>query len=67
MIEFIEHRKPGPKAGSEFSAVAVKSGELFWSTGALEYWSVGKSESLNFNSNGFFITPLLHHSITPLV
>jgi hypothetical protein len=36
--------------------------------GVLEYWSVGKSESPNFNLNESFhysITPLLHHAITP--
>ena len=36
-------------AKSEFSGFAGKDGELFWSTGVLEHWSVGKSEGLNFN------------------
>ena len=52
-------------ARSEFNGFAGTSGDLFWSTGVLEYWSVGKSEGQNFNLNWFFhysITPPLHHS-----
>ncbi len=52
-------------ARSEVSGFASKDGELFWSIGALEYWSVGKSEGQNFNLNCFFhysTTPPLHHS-----
>jgi hypothetical protein len=30
--------------GSEFNDYAGTSGDLFWSTGALEYWSVGKTK-----------------------
>jgi hypothetical protein len=31
----------------------------------LEYWSVGKNESPNLACIVFFITPSLHHAITP--
>ena len=43
-------------------ALSVKIASRF---GVLEYWSVGKSESPNFNLNESFhysTTPLLHHS-----
>jgi hypothetical protein len=52
-------------ARSEFNGFAGKDFELLWSTVVLEYWSVGKSKSPNFNLNWFFhysITPPLHHS-----
>ena len=52
-------------ARSEISGFVGKDGELFWSTGVLEYWSVGKSEGQNFDLNWFFhysITPPLHYS-----
>ncbi len=48
------------KARSEFNDFEYKDCELFWSTGVLEYWSVGKSESPNFTLNWSF-----HYSITP--
>jgi hypothetical protein len=31
------------RARSELNGFAGKDSELFWSTGILEYWSVGKS------------------------
>jgi len=31
------------RGGSEFNGYAGKESELFWSTGVVEYWSVGKS------------------------
>jgi hypothetical protein len=43
-----------------FNGFAGKDCELFWSTGLLQYWSVGKGESPNFNLNESF-----HYSITP--
>jgi hypothetical protein len=52
-------------ARSVFNGFAGKDCELIWSTGVLQYWSVGKSESPNFNLNESFhysITPPLHHS-----
>ena len=49
--------------GSALNGFAGKDCELFWSTGVLEYWSVGKSESPHFNLNWFF--SLLHYSTTP--
>ena len=33
------HRKPGPKGKGQSSMTASTGGELFWSTGVLEYWS----------------------------
>ena len=51
--------------GSDFNGFASTGGELFWSAGVLEYWSVGKNESPNLTYFGPFITPLLHRSITP--
>ena len=48
------------RARVEFNGFAGKDCELFWSTGILEYWSLGKSKSPNFNLNWFF-----HYSITP--
>jgi hypothetical protein len=48
------------RARSEFDDFAGKDCEVFWGTGVLEYWSVGKSESPNFRLNGSF-----HYSITP--
>ena len=53
------------RARSVLNGFAGKDCELFWSTGAMEYWSVGKSERPNFNLNEFFhysITPQLHYS-----
>jgi len=53
------------RATSYFSDFAGKDGELFWSTGVLEHWSVGKSQNPNFNLNQPFhysITPALHYS-----
>jgi hypothetical protein len=52
-------------AGVALNGLAGKDCELSWSTGVLEYWSVGKSESPNLIGIASFITPLLHHSITP--
>jgi hypothetical protein len=46
--------------GSDFHGFAGKDFELLWSIGVLEYWSVGKSESPNFNLNESF-----HYSIIP--
>jgi hypothetical protein len=43
-----------------FNGFAEKDCQLLCSTGLLEYWSVGKSESLNFTLNWSF-----HYSITP--
>jgi hypothetical protein len=40
-------------------------GKVPISFGVLEYWSADKNESLHLPSIGLFITPLLHHSITP--
>ena len=54
-----------PRAKSALYDSAGKDCELFWSTGVLEYWSVGKSKSYNSNLKGSFhysITPQLHHS-----
>ena len=48
--------------GSELNGFVGTSGELFWSTGVLEYWSVGKNESPILTCIGLFITALLHHS-----
>ena len=67
---FIQHRKPGhegqsqipPCGGRSSMTFPVKIASCF---GVLEYWSVGKSESPNFNLNESFhysITPPLHHS-----
>jgi hypothetical protein len=39
----------------------VKIASCSWSTGVLEYWSVGKSQSPNFKVNESF-----HYSITPV-
>ena len=40
--------------------LTVKQVQRFWSTGVLE-----KPNSTHLILNGFYITPLLHHSITP--
>jgi hypothetical protein len=48
------------RARSVLNGFAAKDCELFLSTGAMEYWSVGKSERPNSNLNEFF-----HYSITP--
>jgi hypothetical protein len=42
----------------------------YWSTGVLEYWSIGSVDRVDRQEvpgTGalFFNTPLLHHSITP--
>jgi len=51
------------RATSDFVGFADKDGEPFWSTGALEYWSVGKSQDQNFDQNNHYsITPQLHYS-----
>jgi hypothetical protein len=53
------------KTRSDFNGFSNNDGELIWSTGVLEYWSVGKSQSSIFNLSRFFqysITPALHHS-----
>jgi hypothetical protein len=53
------------KMRSNFNGLTNTDGELIWSTGVLEYWSVGKSESPIFNLSWFFhysIAPALHHS-----
>jgi hypothetical protein len=50
------------RARSEFNGFAGKDRELFWSTGVLEHWSVGKSESPNFNLDWSF-----HYSTTPSI
>jgi len=53
------------RARAGFNGFAGEDCERFWSTGVLEYWSVGKSESPNFNLNAFFHysnTPPLQHS-----
>jgi hypothetical protein len=34
-------------ARSSFDGLASKDGRGFWSIGVLEYWSVGKRETLN--------------------
>jgi hypothetical protein len=47
-------------ARSKLNGFAGKDCELFWSTGVLEYWSVGKSENPNLNLNESF-----HYSISP--
>jgi hypothetical protein len=49
----------------ELNGFAGKDSELFWSTGVLEYWSVGKSYNPNFNLNKSL--SLLHCSTTPLL
>ena len=54
------------KARSEFNGFAGKDCQLYWSIGVLENWSVGKTENANFKLSSPFITPLLHHSITPV-
>ena len=48
------------RARSDLNGFTGKDRELFWSTGALEYWSVVKSESPNLNLNESF-----HYSTTP--
>ena len=50
---------------SKLDGCAGKDCELFWSTGVLEYWSVGKSQSPNFNLKKTL--SLLHYSTTPLL
>jgi hypothetical protein len=46
-----------------FNGFTRQDCKLFWSIGVLEYWSVGKSESPNFEVNWSF--SLLHYSTTP--
>ena len=56
------------RARSSSHGFAGQDCELSWSAGVLEYWSVGKNESPNFNLNWSFrysITPPLHHSSRP--
>jgi len=53
------------EARSNLNGFSGNDSERYWSTGVLEYWSVGKCESLNFNLSCSSITPALHHSITP--
>jgi hypothetical protein len=50
-------------ARPEFNGFAGKDWELFWSDGVLEYWSVDKSESQEFQLG--LVLSLLHYSTTP--
>jgi len=47
-------------ARPEFNGFTSKDRELFWSTRVLEYWSVGKSESQEFQLG--LVLSLLHYS-----
>jgi hypothetical protein len=48
---------------SDLDDFAGKADEWIWSTGVLEFWSVGKSQSQNFNmNNDYSITPPLNYS-----
>ena len=47
---------------SEFNSFAGTSGDLFWSTGVLEYWSVGKTKA---HICVELVFSLLHYSTTP--
>ncbi|MGD8706116.1 MAG: hypothetical protein PVI84_11420 [Syntrophobacterales bacterium] len=51
------------EARLQFNGFAGKHWEVFWSTGVLEYWSVGKSKSQEFQLGLVF--SLLHYSTTP--
>jgi hypothetical protein len=70
MRALIQHSKPGPLGQSKIQPCGGQSStallvEIARCFGVLEYWSVGKSKSPNFNLNESFhysITPPLHHS-----
>ena len=54
--------------GAGQNCMTIQDCELSWSTGVLEYWSVGKNENPHFNLNFSFhysITPPLHNSSRP--
>ncbi len=66
-IKIFGHYSPGNLVlwtRSELNGFAGKDNKLFWSTGILEYWSVGKSLNPNFSLNMSLSS--LHYSITPL-
>jgi hypothetical protein len=48
--------------GSEYNSFAHTSGDLFWSTGVLEYWSVGKTKAHIYFE---LVFSLLYYSTTP--
>jgi len=51
--------------GVKFQWFGGEDDERFWSTGVWEYWSIGKAKAPISTWTILFITPLLHHSITP--